>query len=421
MLTYGYIPSNETYANEILRLHGGDYLVYKNNDLITKQYHRFRCNKSNLASCSTDELVDMIDAQFKDAVYLEWEKDTEYGLSHISDISGGLDSRMNLWVAHTLLNQSATLLSYSKADYLDASIATEIAKYWGDELLFKALDDASFMRDIDLNTCMLGGLSLYSGITGGRRLLDTLDLSQYGIEHTGMIGDISLGSLCRSERQSLQLEPSGMYSERLKNSLPSHIKKLHENYDNYEVFLMYARGFHGACNTHLLRRNYTDVGSPFLNVDFLELCFSIPIDIRANHYIYKRWILQKYPDAALFKWEKTNSHISEKPYKFIIRKMLHHIIRKIKSTITHNHYSDNMNPIDYWISKNPELKAFLDTYEHNGYQYIPNTASSSLIKDMKELYSTGNAMEQSMVLTVLSACKLYFGDDKPNRNNGSVC
>ena len=80
-----------------------------------------------------------------------------------------------------------------------------------------------------------------------------------------------------------------------------------------------------------------------------------------------------------------------------------------------------MNPLDYWISKNPELKAFLDTYEHNGYQYIPNTASSSLIKDMKELYSTGNAMEQSMVLTVLSACKLYFGDDKPNRNNGSVC
>jgi hypothetical protein len=67
-----------------------------------------------------------------------------------------------------------------------------------------------------------------------------------------------------------------------------------------------------------------------------------------------------------------------------------------------------MNPIGFWISHNDDLRNFLDSYEKNGYLYLPSTASDQLITDMKELYKTGNASEKAMVLTVLSAARLYW-------------
>ena len=419
MLTYGYIACDDTYANQIKRLHGGNYVVATDNGIEVKTYHRFEAHPERLSMKTESELIDMIDHTFRQAVQMEWEKDIEYGYLHLADLSGGLDSRMNLWVAHEMKDLHATVLTYSKVGELDEIISKQIASYWYDELLFKPLDDISFMEDVSENTELLGGLSLFSGITGGKRLLESLDLSRYGIEHTGMVGDVTLGSFYRSKDEIIGKMPTGRYSERLSEKLPDRVKKLFSDYEDYEVYLMYVRGFHGACNSHLIRRNYTEVGSPFLNVEFMQLCYDIPVKKRMNHNIYKKWIKTKYPQAAQFKWEKLGGKITESPVRSKIRIIMKRGPRKlirmmgIKTKDKHG-----MNPIDYLLSKNSRINAYLDEYEKQGINKWRSILSKELIHDLDWLYNTGNAWEKSMALTVLASAEMYFGE-KENGESGN--
>ena len=410
MLTFGYVVSDETYAKEIKRLHGGDYLVWQDGQLSVRNYHRFVKHTERFEGKTESEIIEAIDYTFRQAVAKEWGKDEEYNYEHLADLSGGLDSRMNVWVAHEEMDCRATILTYCKEGYLDESIARQIAEYWNDTFIFKSLDDAAFMYDIDKNTALLGGLSLYSGITGGRAALESLEMDRFGIEHTGMIGDAVLGSFLRSSDDEARKWPSGMYSEKLSRYLPEHIKMLSDGYDAYEIYLIYARGFRGACNTHLLRRNYTEVSSPFLNVEFLQLCFDIPVQIRIGHHIYKKWIISKYPQAARFQWEKTGGMLTEPAILTQMRrwgkkgpKMLLRLLGKDAMI------ADGMNPIDYWLAANKVLRNYLDTYMCDGIKRWAGLYSPALSQNMERLYNTGNASEKAMVLTVLAATKLYFG------------
>lgn len=409
MLTYGYILTDDTFANEIHRLRGGDYIVVKDEVLTKKTYHRFEYHPERTRNMTENEIIEDIDRLFREAVRLEWEKDNEYGYLHIADLSGGLDSRMNLWVSHSILNQHAAILTYSKAGYLDERIAKSIACYWEDEFYFKSLDDIAYLKDIDENTELLEGLSYYSGITGGKRFLEFLNLKNYGIEHTGMVGDSVLGSFFHHKEDKFKMRITGRESEKLADRLSDPVKNQYKDFSTYEIYLMYSRGFRGACNTHLLRKNYTETGSPFLNVEFMQKCYDISVELRMNHKIYIKWIMQKYPEAGAFIWEKTGGKLGESK----IRKITRRVKRKGKRVLLNKigvtrHITDNMNPLDFWLSKNAAVKKYLDDYEKNGYAYMPADASKSLIQDMKELYRCGNVTEKSLVLTVLAAAKYYF-------------
>lgn len=411
LMTFGYVATNEIYAKEINRIGAGDYLVVQDGNLFKKTYHRFEKNLNRFQGKTEDEIIIELDKAFKKAVSLEWEKDNEYGLKHFADLSGGLDSRMNYWVAHELMNCHPLVLTYSKAGYLDETIAENIAHKWRDEIIFKALDDATFLYDIDENTSLLGGLSLYSGITGGKRLLENLNLHNYGIEHTGMVGDAILGSFYSTPSDGEQRRPTGMYSQKLIMRLSEKALNWYQNYFDYEIYLMYARGFHGACNSHLIRRNFTEVGSPFLNVDFMQLCYDIPVELRVGHRIYKRWIIKMHPDAANFKWEKTGAKITEGQFIGTVRKAIKRGPNKIKKILGKDELiKTGMNPLDYWLSENEKLREYIDSYEKKGYVYLPAGTSKQLEEDMKNLYAYGNTNEKTMVLTVLSSMKLYFGE-----------
>lgn len=409
MLTYGYILTGDTLANEIHRLRGGDYIVIKEGVLTQKTYHRFEYHPERTKDMTEDEIIENIDQLFRKAVRLEWEKDNEYGYKHIADLSGGLDSRMNLWVSHSMLNQHASILTYSKAGYLDERIAKSIALYWGDEFCFKSLDDIEYLKDIDENTELLEGMSFYSGITGGKRFLESLNLKNYGIEHTGMVGDSILGSFFHHKDDQLKMRIMGTESDKLVDRLSDSVKSLYKEFSTYEIYLMYSRGFCGACNTHLLRKNFTEVGSPFLNVDFMQMCYDIPIELRMNHNIYIKWIMKKYPEAGNFIWEKTGG----KPGESKIRKAIRRVKTKGKRILLNKigikkYITENMNPLDFWLSNNDVVKKYLDEYEKNGYIYMPADVSQLLIQDMKRLYRCGNVTEKSLVLTVLAAAKYYF-------------
>ncbi len=409
MLTHAFMLDDTTYAKEIKRLVGGTYICVEKGIVEIKSYHIFKKNKQRFANSTDDEIVDEVNRAFLAATRLEYDKDLEYGYAHLTDISGGLDSRMTLWAAHSLGYHSMQLITYCKANYLDEIIGKQIAAYWKDEILVKQLDDAQYLYDIDDIVFMNGGLSLYSGISGGNRMLKALNPHIYGLEHTGINGNGSITSYL----SSLDDTWSGRYSEKLVYRMSDYYRNYSERFDDRELYLNYTRAYRGMANTFQIRRNYTEVTAPFLDVDFIQLCFDIPIERRANYRLYKKWVLTKHPEAAQFKWESTGAKITENKVFTIIRKIVTRGPQKLLQILGLGHkVKSGMTPIAYWIENDSELKTYLDGYAK---EWLDNSAvrlSSQLISDMKELYSTGTATEKTMVLTVLGSVKLYFGNNQ---------
>lgn len=407
MLTFAFMANDETYAKEIRRLRGGMYLSVKNGKLDVKEYHRFEKHTERCKDKSDAQLIELIEEVFSHAVKMEYDKDKEYGYKHLTDLSGGLDSRMNLWIANELGYNQIQTITYCKADYLDEVIAKQIARYLKIPLLVKPLDDVCFMRDTDSIVRMTNGLSLYSAITGGKAMLESLNMEEYGLEHTGMIGDAVLGSFYTKPSDAVNKYPSGKYSEKLN----SRLEEDNTAYEDHEIYLIYTRALHGAVNTYLLRQNFTEVVSPFMDVEFLQLCMDIPAEKRIKHYLYKKWIVQKHPEAAQFIWEKTGCRVNDSAFKVEMKRLFEKGPRKL-ARILNLHIpaleKNGMNPLDYWLNSDKNLQNDLSAKFVSDFKKMPQESSQQLRQDIKKLFDTGNAIEKSMAMTVAAACYYYF-------------
>ena len=408
ILTFGFMEGDSTFAREIKRLRGGQYLRYQNNKLEIKEYFMLHKHPERFAGKTEEQIIDALDEEFRKASALEYAKDEEYGYEYLSDLSGGLDARINMWVAHTMKPRHFQFITYCKANYQDEIIAKQMAAYWNDEILVKALDDVTFLYEIDETVFLTGGMQLFTGPTGCKRMLEHIDMSYYGIEHTGQLNGAIIGTYYSSIGGGKQ--PTGMYSEKLKDRLTG---TNHSDFDDHELYMLYTRGFRGIMNTSQIRSNYTEAFTTTITPSFMQLCMDIPVELRVDHNLYKKWILSKYPEAAKFKWEKTGTYITESELK---RKLKRYFIKAPKKLfrimMKRSYQKTGMNPLDYWFANNQSLRDYFDKYESEGYQYLPSEASHQLINDMKQLYRTGSVNEKAMVLTVISAAKLFFGDGK---------
>ncbi len=407
MLTFGFMEGNSTYANEIKRLRGGQYLRYQDGKQEVKEYFMLHKHPERFSGKTEDQIVEELDRVFRAASELEYAKDEEYGYEHLADLSGGLDARMNMWVAHTTKPRHIQFITYCKANYLDELIAKQLAAYWNDEILVKPLDDVTYLYEIDEIVFMNAGLSLYSGITGGKRMLEHINFDVYGMEHTGQLNGGIIGSYLSAIGGGK--EPTGMYSEKLKDRLTKTNKA---DFDDHELYMLYTRGFQGVMNTQQIRSNYTEAYTTTVNPEFMQLCMDIPVSIRINHKLYKKWILSKYPEAAKYKWEKTGAVITENRYVGFVRKVVRRGPAKLKRMLGRDsEIVTGMNPLDYWIAHDRQISDYMDSYEKKGYEAIKQYASPQLLEDMTSLFEAGTANEKTMVLTVLAASKLYFGEE----------
>lgn len=405
MLTYGYMIDDTTFVRQIHRLLPGKYLRVQGGQASVERYHLIRNAPQTM---SEKEAVERIDAAFREAVRREFEKDREYGYRHLVDLSGGLDSRMVTWVAHDLGYTDQLNVTYCRDGYRDEKIARQIALYLGHEYLFKPLDDAKWMYDIDEMTSQNNGAALYMGMTGGRRLLEVIHTESFGIEHTGMIGDAILGTLYRDKALSCGKPTFGRnaYSEKLHYSFD---EKILEEYPNQELFGIYTRGMLGASSSYLIRQQYIETASPFMDVDLLDVAFSLPFDYRNHHHIYLRWLNEKYPQAAAFGWEKwggvkpRESHIPLRRIKTVQRLLWQKVC-----AAAHINNQDSMNPIDYWYQRDKDIQKRFASYMKN---VIGNPVlGEDLRKDIRLLFTEGSVQEKCLAVTVLAMVKKYFGE-----------
>lgn len=310
LLTYGYMLGNRTLCNKIFRLNPGCYLVFQHGELQEKRY----CLLSNEPDNSLTEAdaIEIYDREFRRAVALEFDKDVEYGYKHLVALSAGLDSRMVSWVAHSMGYTDQLNFTFSQSDYWDETVPKQIARDLKHEWIFKMLDNGLWLYDIDEITALTGGNILYYGLAHGNSMSKYINFERLGLMHSGQLSvAISGGYLIAQEEKKNELG-DGAYSrthlDRLKN-----IKLC--DYPNQEIARFYNRGFSGMVNGLLSIMQYTETCSPFMDWDLMNTVLKVPLKYRFDHYIYKKWILAKYPNAANYIWETIGATIKEPTLK----------------------------------------------------------------------------------------------------------
>nr|WP_319572703.1 asparagine synthase-related protein [uncultured Draconibacterium sp.] len=403
LLSYGYMTDSSTLVKEISRLTAGEYFTFEKGELNLKKYYTLD-NTPNY-KLSEQDCIEQIDVLFRKAIQLEFDKDIQYGYKHIASMSGGLDCRMTNFVAYEMGYREVTNITFSQYGYLDMTIAHEMSTYLGYEWLFKALDNGNFLKDIDEMVRRTNAVILYSGSAHANNMMNMINFSNYGVLHSGQLGDVVISSFSRKNTENQQ---------KLKASSSKYTSKVKDNFsrfaNNNERANFYLRAFNGALSGNFLAQIHTEVSSPFVDIEFLNFCMSIPIEYREQHKIYKKWILQKYPDAANFKWESINAKVSDKTVPFRGKRVpLKQFPKYLMDGIRYHIGKDarlsskrGMNPYDYWYKTNQQLKEYLQTYFDTHINLIED---KELMHDSKALFLGGTTIEKSQVLTLLSAIK----------------
>ncbi|WP_441000659.1 asparagine synthase-related protein [Fodinibius sp. SL11] len=406
LLTYGFVFEDITILNEVSRLMVGHYGIISKNGFTTKEF--FKLNNDPI-QITEEEAVEEIDKRFRNAVKLAFEKDREYGLKHLVSLSGGLDSRMTSWVAHEMGYTDQLNITFSQSDYLDESIPKKIAEDLKHEWLFKALDNGTFLNSIDEINKISGGNVLYYGLAHSYSLYKYMDFSDLGLLHTGQLGDVVIGSYSSEPSYSHEFSKlSGAYSNTLKKEFGD---ITFSEYRNEELFKMNIRGFYGINMGLLPVQEFTETYSPFYDKDFMSFALSVPIKMRYDHRLYKKWIIKKYPEAANYVWESTKAKITDWHIKLVqkevpVQQLLQKILRRLGINKCSKKTKNHMNPLDYWYTKNVELKRFQDEYFEANINRLNDYPE--LKEDCIQLYKEGNGVEKNQVLTLISTTKQFF-------------
>jgi len=424
LLTHGFFIENQTICNEIKKITAGHYLKIQNGEIKEIQYHRFK-NQPDYTK-SLDEWIDGIDYHFRKAVQLQFEKDVEYNYKHITTLSGGLDSRMTVWIAHELGFTEQLNTTFSQSNYLDEVIAKHIATDLEHEWLFKALDHGNFIKNVEQITQITYGGGAYIGLAHGKSLYDLVNFEKFGLVHTGQIGDAIIGTFYSSGKQDTPFSiGDGANSLALIDKLKNY--KFKYQYDNQEIYKLYTRAFNGANQGLLIFQESTESCSPFTDVDFIEFAYSIPVEYRYKHKIYIDWILSKYPKASKYPWERIARIIepvkSVESIKFLGKSLPRkRIVQWVKAVIERRILNKivpakekkldarrSMNPIDLWLSNNPSLIKFIELYTKEVNETIEITdiinACNVLLKD--------NAYNRLLVVSFIEAASLIRSKSIP--------
>ena len=409
LLTNSNFFEDITLLHEIKKLPAGTYLKYCKNQIVVNRYHIF-VNTPNYNQ-TENEIIDKIEFLFNKTIKQSLQKNREYGYKNIASLSGGLDSRMTTWIIDEAKNKNEEILNftYSQSGYLDEIIAKDIANDLKNQFVFKCLDNGLSLTKLEKATEISEGMISYPSLGQLSEISEIINFNKYGFVHTGMIGDVVLGNFYKSNSFNNKLNIlSCAESKKFEQKISS--IKLKFDYPNEEIFNFYARGFSGAnLGAPSIFQLFSESFSPFYDVDFLEYCLSIPLKYRKNHDIYFKWILTKHPLAAKYKWETIDAKINVFRIKIMgkkitLKKLFLKVFRKIGLVKESQKTKKHMNPYDYWYKNNLIVKSFMDNYFSDNINIIKNY---DLVKDCKYLYSTGSVKEKCLVLSLLSAIKLF--------------
>jgi asparagine synthase (glutamine-hydrolysing) len=318
---------------------------------------------------------------------------------------------MNVWVANEMGYTNQTNLTFSKSGYIDNTVAQKIADDLKNPFIFLSLTEKNFFNNFEDVTKINFGNCFITGIIHVYNSFKRINSKDFGLCHTGQLGDVVVGTYNKTPQHQPVQKLSGSFSKFLKEYIP----ETSDTYINNEHFMMQQRGFNGILQGNLTFQESTEVSSPFMDKDFFEYCMSIPPDLRFNHRIYLKWIKKKHAEAGNYIWEKILAKpncpaLSYKRYYIplsnfwnIRTALLPRVRKELNARNPKIVNKSTMNPYQYWYNSNYELqKELILFYETEKFRL---EKYPELLKNVQKMFFEGGFTEKSQVISLLSAIK----------------
>lgn len=411
LLLTGSILHGKSPFEGIRRLTAGQMLFFTKNETEVRQYHVFRNIPEH--ECSLDECIDRADILMRQAVDRIFRKSKEYGYQAECDLSGGLDSRFATWVAHDLGYNNFLNVCYCVEGNLDHKISKQIARDLGNDYFFLPMG-AYIMRDVDEKTLLAGGQVLYMLATGALHALKKMDTSNIGLMCTGLLGEM---------QNAYWVEGISHTSPKYISNRKSYYKTLDipddyiEKYENYEQMNLYEYSYVLFLLSSLVRQESVEVTSPFLDADYMDFIFRIPLKWRKNYYFSQAYMCKKYPKAASYNWQGKRMPV-DKHFRnqFYVPKMIDDIRNfVVKCTnkslrilhIQHQFFrKDDMNPIETWYRNDKAIREYMQSYFDKNIKFVTDDLFKRVLSDMFQ--NSKLATDKVQVINVIAVWKNYI-------------
>jgi len=408
MLTFGYMLDNITLEKNTKKMKHSTVLeVDKDFKATEKQYFSYK--KEQNLTLKKKDIIEKIDTLLLKSVEQCWGKDSEYGYKHYSFLSGGLDSRVNVFLAKELGYRDILTLTFSQSGSSDQKIAQKIAEDESFQHVFYPLDNGTFLeQNLRHFVKANDGLVIFNGSAAGYDILSSFDENRFGALHTGQIGDLLFGSYVKKNFDVRQ----GLASDRF--ALLKEITFFEEYTNRYrgnpELFGYEQRVMNGTFNGDRTLSHFTDVVSPFYDKELISFCLSIPDVFKQGEAIYLDWFNTKHKKIAKYQWESAGV----KPKNIVFVKLAKFIKRYKNAVLRRTGLQINdMNPFDLWLKNNKKIVDNLDKSFDDTIGLVTDSGLKEILKDMyykDDTYSHYGRNNKFLVITLLLSMELHFAE-----------
>ena len=428
ILTCGHFLEGDTMFAEAHHQIPGSILEQKDGKIVIRRYHKFN-NQTADENISEHDAIEEVDRLFRQAIHRAFEKDREYGYCHCISLSAGYDCRMATWVAHAMgYGHQIINTTMSPTDFWDEITPKAMARYLKHRWIFLSLDHGVHLYDFEHDFRYTGGASLMYIAA-----FPKIAIPNSGVSHNGMHG----GSLATPYSNNPDEWKKPYHRSMWSKVLQSRLQPLSNNeYDNEDLFWIYTAKSPGGSTGPVRSQVHSEWYSPFGDVDYWSFALSLPMRYRRQHYLYKRWIQAKYPDAFQFPhngvtYQSPGTH---KEYCVdAIKQMARTILRpfgvtpkgilnkfrkqepclgpyEANSWMQSYWYKQHgsLNPVGYWYETNADLRKFLDNYYRGNIDLLDHYPE--LKADCVMMYEQHGIVEKMSVLTILATIKVHIGD-----------
>lgn len=409
-MAYGYYLDDSTCVDGVKRLYPGEFIEV-GQDCRPKVRSYYKADHVQDLKEPDDEIMKQYQETFLNAMESIIRKNAEYGYKNLLDISGGADSRMICYAAKELKADNVLLDCYGQSNCRDARIAAHIADKLGYEYVFRSLDNADCMMHIDDNILMNNGATIYCGITGGKSMLEMFDRDTFGLECTGLLGDVDEGSMVVTYCDG----PIDKNYLRFRNSTTLEFGKdfvfadgVEERFKNHlnEHYWFYTRGMIFGMTSYFIRQNFVEAATPFGDVDFLNVFLRTPWEKRVKNFLLRKWMIKYYPQAAAIPYAATGVSIKRsitRPGRLeaYLKANLCHLFH---TWMPNRPYG--MNDFEYWYRTNSVFQNYLEGYCKENYFLCEKYGG--IKSNVDKLLGSGSIGDKLLVVSVLSILKIYL-------------
>lgn len=414
LLATGSILHGKTPFQNLRRLHAGKYVLARAGQPCEEiRYHMFRNVPEH--ELTLEECVEEVDKRFRRAVDRIFSKNREYGYQGECDLSGGLDSRMATWVAHDLGYRNILNVCYCQSGNIDHTTSKKIAEDLGNEYFFLPMDGGDLLMDVDEVVDKFGGQVTYNICSGANRALREIARHNIGLCCTGLLGELHNAYWTEGAVHTPPNYTHNRYSFLAPLQIPP---EYGADYENFEHMNLYEYSVVLFMSSALVRQQLCEVTSPFVDVDYLEFAYRVPLKWRKNYLLTKTWMVTKYPQAAKYVWQTKRMPV-DKSYRneIYLPKLIDdarlfplRCINKAARTLRlpfslKVDFKANMTPVEVWYQENPRLRSFFDQYYQENIGRIQDAALRS---DVERVFQQGKTWDKLMVVNLLGVYKRYF-------------